>query len=176
MRNRSSSASGRGYVPSCSRGFWVANTIKGEGRSSVWSQMVTFFSSMASRSADCTFGGVRLISSARRIWVNIGHFRMVNSHFCCLYISLPVRSEGRRWGVNDTRLVSSPSTDAKVLIVLVLPSPGTHSRSACPPAKNVIISFLIIVSCPMISLVIWVLIADSVSWIWVRAEFKIIKN
>jgi len=39
---------------------------------------------MASRSADCTFGGVRLISSARRIFVKIGHFRISNVDFVVL--------------------------------------------------------------------------------------------
>lgn len=125
--------------------------------------MVTFFSSMASRSADCTFGGVRLISSARSIWVKIGHFRSVNSHFCCLYISFPVRSEGRRSGVKDTRPVSSPRTRANVRIVRVFPSPGTHSRSACPQAKKVIISRSINASCPIISSLISFLIDWSVS-------------
>lgn len=125
--------------------------------------MVTFFSSIASRRADCTFGGVRLISSARRIWVKIGPFRIVNSHFCCRYISFPVRSEGRRSGVKDTRPVSRPRTCANVRIVRVLPSPGTHSRRACHPAKNVIIRRSIRASCPMISFWISDLIDSSVS-------------
>ena len=174
MRNLSSSASGRGYVHSCSRGFCVAKTINGVGISRVASQIVTLFSSIPSRRADCTFGGVRLISSARRIFVKIGHFRVINSDFCGRYISFPVRSDGRRSGVNETRLVSRPRTLASVRIVFVFPSPGTPSMSACPHENTVIMSFSISSSCPMISFFTSFFIAVSVSCIWLSAGF--IKN
>ena len=53
-------------------GFWVAKTKN--GGSSLWTSpaMVTFFSCMASRSAACVLGGVRLISSANTILAKMG--------------------------------------------------------------------------------------------------------
>lgn len=151
MKNRSSWASGRGYVPSCSRGFSVAMTKNGEGRVNVSFPIVTWDSSMASRSADWTFGGVRLISSARSMLVNIGHFRISNLPVCGRYISTPVRSVGRRSGVNDIRFISYQSTFARVFIAFVFPRPGTHSISACPPEKSVMISLRMRSGWPMIS-------------------------
>ncbi len=143
--------------------------------SRVASQMVTRFSSIASRSADCTFGGVRLISSARRIFVKTGHFLVMNSAFCGRYISFPVRSDGSRSGVNDTRFVSRPRTLASVRMVFVFPSPGTHSMSACPHENTVIMSFFISSSCPMISFCTSFFIALRVSYMWVRAGLSIKK-
>ena len=72
MRNRSSWASGRRYVPACSIGFWVAITMN--GRPTWWETLstVTFDSSMTSRSADCVFGEARLISSASTTDANTG--------------------------------------------------------------------------------------------------------
>ena len=77
--NRSTCASGSGYVPSCSIGFCVASTRKGFGSAYVSSPIVTWRSCIASRRADCTFAGARLISSARRRFVNTGPFFGVNS-------------------------------------------------------------------------------------------------
>ena len=76
---RSTCASGSGYVPSCSIGFCVARTRNGCGRRYVSSPIVTCFSCIDSRSADCTFAGARLISSANRRFVNTGPFFGVNS-------------------------------------------------------------------------------------------------
>ena len=70
--NRSSWASGSGYVPSCSIGFWVAMTKKGDSRSKVFEPAVTWYSCMACRRAACVLGGVRLISSARTMLAKIG--------------------------------------------------------------------------------------------------------
>lgn len=166
MRNRSSSASGRGYVPSCSRGFSVAITKNGFGSSSDFSPIVTWCSSIASRRADCTFGGVRLISSARRILVKIGHFRTSNFPVSFLYISCHVISDGRRSGVKETRLKSYPSTEARVFTAFVFPSPGTHSISTCPRAKRAMISHRMRSSCQMIV----VCIADSIERRMSRVE------
>jgi hypothetical protein len=64
--NRSICASGNGYVPSDSIGFCVAMTRNGSGTGYVVCAIVTWRSCITSRSADCTFAGARLISSASR--------------------------------------------------------------------------------------------------------------
>ena len=76
---RSTCASGSGYVPSWSMGFWVARTRKGDGRSKVSWPIVTVCSCMASSSADWTLAGDRLISSARITFAKIGPFLVLNS-------------------------------------------------------------------------------------------------
>ncbi len=76
---RSTCASGSGYVPSCSIGFCVAKTRNGVGSAHVSSPIVTCRSCIASRSADCTFAGARLISSASSRFVKTGPFFGVNS-------------------------------------------------------------------------------------------------
>ncbi len=63
-RNRSRCASGSGYTPSFSIGFWVASTRNGEGIGKVWPPMETCRSAITSSMADCTLAGARLISSA----------------------------------------------------------------------------------------------------------------
>ncbi|MCY1241532.1 hypothetical protein D3C86_1337540 [compost metagenome] len=73
---RSTCASGKGYVPSCSTGFCVAKTKNGLSSLKVVSPIVTCFSCMASNSADCTFAGARLISSAKTKLAKIGPFLM----------------------------------------------------------------------------------------------------
>jgi hypothetical protein len=69
---RSTCASGRGYVPSDSIGFWVASTRNGSGTAKVSVPIVTWRSCMTSSSADCTLAGARLISSASRKLQNTG--------------------------------------------------------------------------------------------------------
>ncbi len=69
---RSSCASGSGYVPSSSIGFCVAKTKNGSSREYVRPCTVTRCSCIASSSADCVLGGVRLISSASRMFVKTG--------------------------------------------------------------------------------------------------------
>ena len=63
---RSTCASGSGYVPSDSIGFCVAMTRNGSGTGYVVCAIVTWRSCITSSSADCTFAGARLISSASR--------------------------------------------------------------------------------------------------------------
>ena len=53
-------------MPSDSIGFCVAITRKGSGTRNVSPPIVTWCSCMTSSSADCTFAGARLISSASR--------------------------------------------------------------------------------------------------------------
>ncbi len=55
--NRSSWASGSGYVPSCSIGFWVAITKKGSGRCIVSWPTVTSRSCIACKRAAWVLGG-----------------------------------------------------------------------------------------------------------------------
>ena len=81
MRKRSSWASGRGYVPSCSMGFWVAITRKRGGSLWVLPATVTCRSSIASRSAAWTLAGARLISSARMRLLKTGPGSKRNSDF-----------------------------------------------------------------------------------------------
>ena len=54
---RSTCASGSGYVPSDSIGFWVAITRNGAGTACVSLPIVTWRSCITSSSADCTFAG-----------------------------------------------------------------------------------------------------------------------
>ena len=76
--NRSTCASGSGYVPSCSIGFCVASTRNGSSSLNVVPPIVTCFSCIASSSAACTFAGARLISSARMMLAKIGPFFTMN--------------------------------------------------------------------------------------------------
>ena len=69
---RSTCASGSGYVPSDSIGFCVASTRNGAGTRCVSWPIVTWRSCITSSSADCTFAGARLISSASRKLQNTG--------------------------------------------------------------------------------------------------------
>ena len=55
-RNRSSCASGSGYVPSCSIGFCVASTKNGSGRTWRWPPAVTCRSCIASSKRGLGFG------------------------------------------------------------------------------------------------------------------------
>ncbi|OUD80733.1 hypothetical protein BC477_19790 [Clavibacter michiganensis subsp. michiganensis] len=66
-------------MPSYSTGFWVAATRKGSGSAWLSPSTVTCRSSIASSSADCVLGGVRLISSASRMLVNTGPRRNENA-------------------------------------------------------------------------------------------------
>ncbi len=77
--NRSTCASGNGYVPSDSIGFCVANTKNGLGTGNVLPPIVTCRSCITSNNADCTFAGARLISSARRKLQSTGPSSISNS-------------------------------------------------------------------------------------------------
>src|ERR1035438_4321120 len=71
-RKRSNWASGSGYVPSNSMGFCVASTKNGLGSVYMLPRTVQLRSCIASSSALCVFGGVRLISSASRMLPKMG--------------------------------------------------------------------------------------------------------
>ncbi len=69
---RSRCASGSGYVPSISTGFWVAMTVNGVASALVLPSTVTWPSSMLSSRADWVFGLARLISSPMTMFANTG--------------------------------------------------------------------------------------------------------
>ncbi len=69
---RSSCASGRGYVPSYSMGFWVATTMNGGAIGWVTLSIVACRSSMLSSRLAWVFGEERLISSARTMLAKTG--------------------------------------------------------------------------------------------------------
>src|SRR5678815_4650092 len=78
--NRSSCASGSGYVPSSSIGFWVAKTWNGSSSVYVLPCTVTRCSCIASSSAACVFGGendVREDRPRREHHVAASRFRIV---------------------------------------------------------------------------------------------------
>src|ERR671937_16590 len=134
--NRSTCASGSGYVPSDSIGFCVAMTRNGSGTGYVLWPIVTCRSCITSRSADCTFAGARLISSASRKLQKTGPSSVSKSPRSGRHTRVPTRSEGTRSGVNCTRWKRPPSTWARVAMVNVLARPGTPSSSRCPPASS----------------------------------------
>ena len=78
--NRSTCASGSGYVPSYSIGFWVASTRNGRASSCVCTSTVTRRSCMHSSSPDWVLGDARLISSTSTTFANTGPGR--NSNRC----------------------------------------------------------------------------------------------
>ena len=134
-RNRSSCASGSGYVPSYSIGFAVASTWNGALSTYVVPSTETCFSCIASSRAACVLGGVRLISSASSRFVNTGPGRNVKSWVRWSYRNEPVTSAGSRSGVNWRRRNPIPSACANERAVNVLPRPGRSSSSTCPPAR-----------------------------------------
>ena len=133
---RSIWASGSGYVPSDSIGFWVAMTRNGDGTACVSLPIVTWRSCMTSSRADCTFAGARLISSASRKLQKTGPSSVSKPSLPPRYMRVPTRSEGTRSGVNCTRWKLPPSTSATVLIVRVFARPGTPSIRRWPPASR----------------------------------------
>ena len=66
-------------MPSYSIGFSVASRRNGDGSSRVIPSTVTWYSAIASRSADCVFGVARLISSTRITFAKIGPGRNTKS-------------------------------------------------------------------------------------------------
>ena len=131
-RKRSSWASGSGYVPSISMGFWVASTKNGAGSGREAPPTVTAPSCIASSSADCVFGVARLISSASRMWAKIGpcwNWKCFRPSASSTMMLVPMMSAGIRSGVNWMRENESSSPSESVLTSSVLPSPGTPSSS-----------------------------------------------
>src|SRR6266508_4370166 len=111
MVNRSSCASGSGYVPSYSIGFCVAITMNGRASSYETPSTVTCCSCMHSSKADCVFGEARLISSTRRRLAKTGPGLNWNSFERWLNMFTPVTSDGSRSGVHDTPEVVDQASD-----------------------------------------------------------------
>src|SRR2546428_116146 len=132
---RSSSASGSGYVPSNSTGFWVANTVNTGESAWLVPSIVTVRSCIASRSAAWVLAGARLISSARTRSAKIGPGRNVNS---CVPVrsETPVMSAGMRSGVNWMRWNRTSRASASERTSSVLAVPGTPSSSTWPRASR----------------------------------------
>jgi hypothetical protein len=108
-------------------GFCVASTRYGASSGYVVSPIVTVRSCMASSSADCTFAGDRLISSARIMLAKIGPFFVRNSDDCGSYTRVPIRSAGSRSGVNWIRWNEVLMARASMRTVIVFAKPGTPS-------------------------------------------------
>ena len=103
--------------------------------------MVTRCSCIASSSADCVLGGVRLISSASSTLVKTGpgentmwRFPVCGSSWM---MSVPVMSDGIRSGVNWMRENFRSSTSAIVRMSSVLARPGTPTMRLLPPTSSV---------------------------------------
>ncbi len=103
---------------------------------------MTCRSCIASSSAACVLGGVRLISSASTMLAKIGPSRKRNSRvpvaLSSWITSVPVMSAGIRSGVNWMRLKSSDSASASVRISSVLARPGTPTSRQWPRANMAI--------------------------------------
>ena len=80
-------------MPSYSIGFWVASTRNGSGSGRGSPSIVTWRSCIASSSAACVFGGVRLISSASSTLVKTGPGRNARSPPCSVIVPSEVRRE-----------------------------------------------------------------------------------
>ena len=117
---------------------------------------VTWRSCIASSSAACVFGGVRLISSARITFAKTGPFTYRSARSpverSSSITSVPVMSLGIRSGVNWIRLNFRLSVSASVEISNVFASPGTPTTSACPRQNSVIRSCSTTSSCPTTAL------------------------
>ena len=120
-------------MPSDSIGFCVAMTRNGSGTGMVSRPIVTWCSCITSSSADCTFAGARLISSASRKLQKTGPCSVSNVPVSGRKTRVPTRSLGTRSGVNWIRWNVPPSAAAAVLMVSVFASPGTPSISRWPP-------------------------------------------
>src|SRR6185295_668333 len=121
-------------------GFCVAKTKNGSSSVYVRPCTVTRCSCIASSSADCVLGGVRLISSARTMLPKMGPgtntiLRWPVAGSSCTR-SVPVMSLGIRSGVNWMRENLRSSTLAIVRMRSVFARPGTPTIRLLPPTKS----------------------------------------
>ena len=123
-------------MPSISIGFCVAITMNGASRWYVEPSTVTWRSSMHSSNADCVLGLARLISSPTTTLANTPPGRNSNSRLSWLKIDTPVTSDGSRSGVNWMRRTEQSMVRARVLLSIVLPTPGTSSMRRWPSASS----------------------------------------
>ena len=111
-------------------------TRKGDGSAKVRPPIVTWRSAIASSSADCTFAGARLISSASTRLAKIGPSSVSNASLDGRHTRVPTMSPGMRSGVNWSRLKVPPIASARVRTARVFATPGTPSRRTCPRARR----------------------------------------
>src|SRR6476646_5183477 len=133
---RSSCASGSGYVPSYSMGFWVASVMNGRSSGYETPSTVTWSSCMHSSSAAWVFGEARLISSTSRKFAKTGPGRNSNSFVFWLKTLTPVTSDGSSSGVNWSRENEQSSERASAFASIVFPTPGKSSMIRCPSATR----------------------------------------
>ena len=100
--------------------------------------MLTCRSPMASRSADWTLAGARLISSASTRLAKTGPSSVSKVSVEGRHTRVPTMSPGIRSGVNCRRWKLPPVTSARVRTASVLATPGTPSSSRCPRASRAI--------------------------------------
>src|SRR5690349_1329365 len=171
---RSSCASGRGYVPSCSIGFCVASTKKGSGSTCVVPAAVTACSCIACSSAAWVFGGARLISSASTMFANTGPCTNLKKRrpleWSSSSSSVPVMSLGIKSGVNCTREKLRSSACATVCTSSVFARPGTPTSSTCPPASSAATRSSTILCCPTMRRPICSTSADRARASWSRSS------
>ena len=116
----------------------------GYGRSRVTPSTVTWYSAIASSSADCVFGVARLISSTRTTFAKTGPGRNSKSRVFWLNTDSPVTSVGWRSGVHWMRDIVAPSiVPAIARASTVFAVPGTSSRSTWPPHVSAVRTSLI---------------------------------
>src|SRR5688572_5349767 len=123
---------------------------------------------MASSSAACVFGGVRLTSSASSTFVKIGPGTKVQRRcpvvMSSSMMSVPVTSVGIRSGVNWMRLNFRPSAMASVRTSSVFAVPGMPVIKQWPPTSSVSSRWSTTSSCPTMILRTSVRIAPSREW------------
>ena len=108
--------------------------------------------------AACVLGGVRLISSARRMFAKTGPLMKRNARvpltLSSSIISVPVMSDGMRSGVNWMRLNSRSMAREIVRTMSVLARPGTPIMRQWPRANSAVSRSSTMCSWPMMTLAI----------------------
>ncbi len=144
----------------------MASTKNGASMCACLPRTVTRSAScIASSSAACVFGGVRLISSASSTCANSGPGTKVQRRRPVVgsssMMSVPVTSVGIRSGVNWMRLNDRPSASASVRTSSVFAVPGMPVMRQWPPTSIVSSRCSTTSSCPTMILRTWPRIASS---------------
>ena len=113
--------------------------------------MVTWRSSITSKSAACVFAGARFISSIKIILLKMGPDLNLKSPSPGLKTEVPTTSLGIRSGVNCRREKSTSMIFAINFAVNVLATPGTPSIKIWPSHNKPISSRSTILCCPIIT-------------------------
>ena len=110
--------------------------MNGRGNGYVEWSSETCASFIASSRLDWVFGVVRLISSARTMFVKRGPGLKTNSLSFGSHTDTPSTSEGSMSEVNWMRWKPPPIDRASAAASVVLPTPGTSSMSRWPRAMS----------------------------------------